>query len=328
MNKPLYLLGYDVGGTKIAVSLGTSEGKILGTERIENKDTYPEVILPLMVEVSRKLVRDAGMEMKDIRAFGVSTPGPADIVNGIMTNPPNNRHWKNVPVKQYLSEHLGIEGFFENDANCGALAEWFYGAGKDCNDFLYLTMSTGIGAGIIASGKLVRGTGFYGGEVGHFVIQQNGRKCNCGLHGCYESYCGGRAIAQRIQEELKDQPNHPLIAFAGGKLEDVDMVALEKGIRSGDEYSVRIWDEVCRRNAQAFGAFINIFNPKKLVLGTIAWAFGDLFMEPVKKYLPEYCWNEMLKDCELVPSALRRDIGAYAGTAAALYFLKENGEIN
>ena len=328
MSQTINLLGYDVGGTKIAVSLGTTDGKLLGTQTLANKDTYPEVILPEMVEVSRKLVKEAGLSMDQIRAFGISTPGPADIPNGIMTEPPNNPHWRNVPIKKYLSEQLGLEGFFENDANCGALAEWFYGAGKGCSDFIYLTMSTGIGAGIIAAGRLIRGTGFYGGEVGHYIIQQDGRKCNCGLHGCYEAYCGGRAIAQRIQEELKDQPDHPLIAFAGGKLEDVDLIALEKGVRAGDDYSVKLWDEMCYRNAQAFGSLINIFNPQKLVLGTLAWACGDLFMEPVKKYLPKFCWEEMLRDCELTPCALRRDIGAYAGTAAALYALKENGEIN
>ena len=148
------------------------------------------------------------------------------------------------------------------------------------------------------------------------------------MNGCYEAYCGGRAIAQRIQEELKDQPDHPLIALAGGNIEDIDFVTLEKGVRSGDAYSLALWDEMCCRNAHAFGAFINIFNPKKLVLGTFAWACGDLFMEPIKKYLPQFCWKEMHEQCELVPSALRRDIGAYAGTAAAIYGLREKGKLN
>jgi len=322
----LIVLGYDVGGTKIAVSLGTSAGKILGKEFVPNKDTYPEEILPKLVEISRKLVAAAGLEMKQVRAFGISSPGPADIPNGIMTAPPNNKFWKNVPIKKYLSDALGIEGFFENDANCGALAELFFGAGRGCDDFIYLTMSTGIGAGIITAGKLVRGTGFYGGEFGHTVLDRNGRLCNCGLRGCYEAYCGGRAIAQRIQEELKDQPEHPLVKIAGG-LENIDLVALEKGVRSGDAYSCKIWDEMCLRNGQAYGILINTFNPKKIVLGTIAWACGDLFLKPVREYTKEFCWKQTYEQCEIVPSELRRDIGAYAGMAAALYCLKENGEL-
>ena len=245
-----------------------------------------------------------------------------------MTTPPNNKYWRNVPIKKYLSENLGIEGFFENDANCGALAEGFFGAGKGCRNFIYLTMSTGIGAGIVAEGKLLHGTGFFAGEIGHFIMERNGRKCNCGLNGCYEAYCGGRAISQRIQEELKDRPEHPLIAFAGGKLEDVDLIALEKGVRSGDEYSLKLWDEICLRNAQAYGILINVFNPEKIILGTIAWACGDLFLDPVRKYLPQFCWPEMLSGCEVVPSELRRDIGSYAGIAAAIYCLKEKGELN
>ena len=108
MSQPVYLLGYDVGGTKIVVSLGTSDGKILGTQRIENKDTYPDVILPLMVETSKKLVSEAGIQLSDIRAFGISTPGPADIPNGIMTAPTNNKHWRNVPSKS-ISKTISMQ---------------------------------------------------------------------------------------------------------------------------------------------------------------------------------------------------------------------------
>ncbi len=319
MKEKMNLLGYDVGGTKIVVSLGSSDGRLLGSARIENKDTHPEDILPQMVSLSRKLVKDAGMTLKDVRAFGVSCPGPADIPNGIMTAPTNNKYWRNVPLKKYLADNLGIPGVFENDANCGALAEWFFGAGKNCSDFIYLTMSTGIGGGIIAENKLVRGTGFYGGEVGHIVIQLGGRHCNCGMDGCYEAYCGGRAIADRIQEELRNRPDEMLYKLVGGDLDKIDLIVLEKGIRAGDPYSVKLWDEVCLRNAQAFGVLINTFNPRKLVLGTIAWAMGDIFLPKVREYLPRFCWKEMLQDCELVPCALRRDIAAWAGIAAAMY---------
>ena len=139
------LLGFDVGGTKIGIGLGTESGKILGSARIPNVDTYPEDILPLMVSESKRLVQEAGLEIGQVSAFGISVPFPADAVNGIMTAPTNNKKWRNVPILSYLKEQLGIPGCFENDANCAALAEWFFGAGKDCKNFIYLTQSTGIG---------------------------------------------------------------------------------------------------------------------------------------------------------------------------------------
>lgn len=321
MSEVFYVLGYDVGGTKLGIGLASSDGRLLGRARLENKDTDPDDILPQLVTIGKQLVAEAGLQMSDVRAFGISAPFPADPVNGIMTKPTNNPKWRNVPIRKYLEDNLGLPGTFENDANCAALAEWYFGAGRGCEDFIYLTMSTGIGGGIIAANKLVRGRGFCAGEVGHMVIELNGRQCACGLKGCYEAYCGGRAIAKRIQQELKDQPDHLIVQLAGGKIEDIDMIAFEKAVRAGNEYAVKLWDEMSLRNAQAFGILINTFNPHRLVLGTFAWAAGDLFLDPIRKHLPQFAWEQCIADCEIVPSELRRDIGYYAGPAAALYFL-------
>ena len=193
---------------------------------------------------------------------------------------------------------------------------------------IYLTMSTGIGAGIIAGGKLIQGKSFLAGEIGHSVLVPYGRQCNCGLKGCYEAYAGGRALAQRMQEELAGQDDHVMLKYAkDNKLENIDLLSLEKAARDGVEYAVKLWDEMCLRDAQAFGMLMNIFNPERIVLGTLAYAAGDFFMAPVKKYLPDFAWKETLQDCELVPSALKREIGSYAGIAGALYELKKEGTL-
>jgi len=316
------VLGFDIGGTKIGVGLVAENGKILGGRRIENKDTYPDEILPLLVKAAQEITAENHLKISDLAGFGISAPGPADVANGVLTEPPNNKYWRNVPILQYLKERLEIPGCFENDANCGALAEGFFGAGRGINDFIYLTMSTGIGGGIVTGGTLVRGTGFYGGEVGHTVLEiHNGRKCGCGMSGCWEAYCSGRNVALHAQELVKDQPDHPMVQAAGGKIEDISMIAVEKAFRAGDPLATEIWDEMALRNAQAMGTLINTFNPKRLILGTLAWAIGDIYVDPIRKYLPRFCWRETLEGCELVPSELRRDIGSYAGAAAAFYFL-------
>ncbi|MBQ9336472.1 MAG: ROK family protein [Lentisphaeria bacterium] len=316
------VLGFDIGGTKIGVGLVSANGKILGSRRIENKDTHPEDILPQLAAAAQELVRENGLKMSDIPGFGISAPGPADVANGILTAPTNNKFWRNVPILQYLKDQLGIPGCFENDANCGALAEGFFGAGRGVNDFIYLTLSTGIGAGIVTGGTLVRGAGLYGGEVGHTVLDiRSDRKCGCGMYGCYEAYCSGRNVALYVQSKVKDQPDHPIVKLAGGKVEDIDMIVIEKAYRAGDALAAEVWDEMALRNAQAMGTLINTFNPRRLILGTLAWAIGDIYVDPIRKYLPRFCWQEMLKDCELVPSELRREISSYAGAAAALYFL-------
>ena len=326
MSKEQYLLGFDIGGTKIGIGLGTADGRILQSERIDNRNTDPAVILPLLAEIAQKEIAAAGLQNSDVLAFGISTPSPADIPNGIITTPPNNPYWRNVPIKKYLEDALHICGCFENDANCAALAEWYFGAGKGCSNMIYLTMSTGIGAGIIAGNKLLQGKSFLAGEIGHAVLVPGGRQCNCGLKGCYEAYAGGRALAQRMQEDAAAVKNHPMLEFAEGyKAENLDLLSLEKAARAGVDYAVKLWDEMCLRNAQAYGMLMNIFNPEKIVLGTIAYAAGDFFMEPIKHYLPEFAWPETLEVCEVVPSKLRRDIGSYAGIAGALYALEQQG---
>lgn len=321
------LLGIDIGGTKIGIGLGDESGRLLGSSYKDNRDTDPAEVLPWIVSEANRLASSAGITVKDIAAFGISAPFPADAARGIMLRPPNNPKWRNVAILDYLKANLGIDGCFENDANCGALAEWFFGAGRNCSDFIYLTMSTGIGGGIIAANKLVRGgKALSAGELGHICIQLDGRECSCGMRGCYEAYCGGRALAARMAEELADKPDSMIMKLASepGK---PDMRTLEAAVRANDPYAVALWNEMSLRNAQAIGAFINAFNPQKIVLGTLAWAVGDLYIQPILKELPRFCWEEPRKACEIVTSELKREISSYAGIAAALNFLKEKGEI-
>lgn len=326
MNNEFPILGFDIGGTKIAVCLGTSRGKILGSKRIDSKDRSPDDVLPELVSIGRELLAASGISEKKLRAIGIGAPAPMDIPNGLILCPTNMKSWKNVPIRDYMKKAFGVETFFDNDANAGALAEWIFGAGKGCENMIYLTMSTGIGGGIIAKGHLIQGKSFLAGEVGHMVIDVKGPLCNCGLRGCYEAFCGGRAIAQRMQSELAGTPEHPIVKAAGGKLENVDMKALVAAVKEKNGYALDIWDKMCFRNAQALGMLINALNPEIIVLGTLAWATGNLFMNPVKNYLPRFCWPEMLSACTIKASALGKDIGEYSGICVALNCLYERGE--
>ena len=315
--------GFDIGGTKIGIGIASESGRLIASDRVDNINTKPEDILPILAEKVKKMLSDNNINKEDIPSFGISAPGPADIPNGILTAPPNNPYWRNVPILKYLQDSLGIKGYFENDANAAAIAEGYFGVGKNCKDYIYLTMSTGIGAGIVTNGTLVQGTGYFGGEYGHTILHADGRQCNCGLKGCYEAYCGGRAVAQDLRRRLKDSPDSAIVRIAGS-LENIDMKALAQAVRENDSFAVQYWEEMIRNNAIAMGSLINIFNPEKLILGTFVWATGDLFLEPLKKYIVNYAWKEMLDQCDITTSALRQDIGYYAGSAVALYNTEKN----
>jgi glucokinase len=325
MSNNFKLFGIDIGGTKIVISLGTSDGKILGSKRIPSHGRGPDEVMPELFAAGHQLLKEANMTSEQLQAIGIGAPAPADIPNGILTAPVNNPLWRDVPIRDLMANEFKTETFFDNDANAGVLAEWMFGAAVGGKNVIYLTLSTGIGGGIIANGKLVRGTGFFAGEIGHICLDPNGPQCSCGMHGCYETFCGGVAVAKRVQSELAAQPEHPIVKYAGGEVDKIDMIAIEKAVRDGNNYAVMLWEELSLRHAQAIGAIINIFNPDKVILGTMAWATGELFMEPLMKHLPDYCWSQMLDECDVVPGKLERAIGDYAGLAVALNYLYEAG---
>ncbi len=325
MKNERYLLGFDIGGTKIAVALGTDTGRIVASKRINSANRSPEEVLEDLAQTSKSLLDANGVKASDLMAAGIGAPGPMDIPKGTIS-PCNMKGWVDVPIRDIIADKLGVRTFFDNDANAGVLAEWFFGAGKRCRDLIYLTMSTGIGGGIIANGHLVVGKAFMAGEIGHIVLNPKGPACSCGLKGCYEAYCGGRALSIRLQRELTGQPDHPLVKFAGGNFENLGYPALIEGVKAQNGYSLNLWDEICMRNAQAIGIFGNTFNPEMIVLGTIAFHAKSLLLEPIRKYIPQFCWRQMIDSMSITTSALGKEIGEYSGICVALNGLFEAGE--
>ena len=216
MNKAFPVLGFDIGGTKIAICLAMSDGTVIATGRVDNKMKTPDEVLPQAVAEGERILASAGISKQELRAIGISSPSPMDFDKGLICNPCNLNGWIDVPIRDYLGKAFETEAFFDNDANGAGLAEWFFGAGKGTQDMIYLTMSTGIGGGIIAGGKLLRGKHNLAGEVGHISVDVNGLKCNCGLTGCYEAYCGGIAMANNLRRELADKPDSMIVQLAGG----------------------------------------------------------------------------------------------------------------
>ncbi len=326
MKETFPVLGFDIGGTKIAVCLGTSDGQLIASSRVNNQDRKPEEVLPELVQAGKQLLADNNIPASALRAIGIGSPSPMDWKKGIILKPCNMKLWEYVPIRDYLAEAFGVETFFDNDANAAGTAEWLFGAGVNTANMLYLTMSTGIGAGIICNGKMLRGAGNYAGEVGHMILDVNGPVCNCGLHGDYEAFCGGKAIAQRLQAELADKPESAIMKAADGKVENIDMKALEIAVRASDPYACKIWDDMIERNAQAMGMLMNIFNPEVIALGTIALRTGDLFMKPLLERIGKYAWPQMRSACSVVTSKLGSKIGELSGIAVALYSLYERGD--
>lgn len=202
-------LTVDIGGTKTACAVATSDGDIV--ERREHRTPVAKGPEACLQRVARDLRSALWAARKGLpgppESIGVAVGGPLDSKAGIVYSPPNLPGWDAVPVKPFLEQEFGLPTFVENDANAGALAERRFGAGRGAGNLVYLTLGTGIGGGIIVDGRLYRGTTDDAGEIGHTTILPEGPPCLCGKRGCLEALVAGPAIAKRAQRLAQDHPN-------------------------------------------------------------------------------------------------------------------------
>jgi glucokinase len=312
-----YIVGVDIGGTKCAVCLGSSEGEVFDRREMEtDPGEEPERVLGKLCEHAKSILRDRNVQMQTLKGVGVSCGGPLDSSTGMILSPPNLPLWIEVPAGDILRrEFPNIHVVLENDANATALAEWKFGAGRGCVNMLYLTMGTGIGCGMILDGRLYHGTNDLAGEAGHQTILLNGPICKCGKKGCLEALSSGPAIARLAQDSLHYGRGKQLVEKAGGKPANITAKHVVECAKEGDAFSIRILEEAGFYMGVGLSNLIQILNPQKIVLGTIAVHAGDLILNPIRETLKEYTWARSLSVCEVVPAELgdrAQDLAAIA----------------
>ncbi len=323
----MYVLGFDVGGTKIAICLaevtfvdGKHACSIIASERIPGGSKQkPDSGVPQMNKVGNRLLLENLPPGETLHAVGVCVPGQIDLGKGTMTLSPNMQAWHDYPLVDKLRENFKVKVKFDNDANGAVVAEKCFGSAQRLENVVYLSMSTGVGGGILANGSVVRGESVLGGELGHLILDVNGPKCNCGMTGCFEAFCGGKRFEERAQEAAKDNPDHPFWKIEGvKKLEDICIRLIRDAAFSGCAESEKWWDEFCLRLAQGIGLCLMTFNPQMAILGTIAMHSGNMLFDKVNEYLPRFAWDKCIRDCQIVPSKLGAQIGELAGIAIAI----------
>lgn len=311
------LVGIDVGGTKVAFAIGDATGRLQATERRPTElsgDGATDV--GRLIADLRALLARANVAAGDIDAIGVAVPSPLDPETGVVLNPPNLPGWHEVPVRALLADAFGVPVFVENDANAAALAEWHFGAARGFEHVVYLTMSTGVGGGLILGGRLHRGVLASAGEVGHAPVEWDGEPCSCGLRGCLEAYVGGASWTRRLRELTPADSR--VAALAGGraaaKPEHVVLAA-----REGDPFALA---ELARWNeyvARGLVALVFTLAPQAIVLGTIAVAAGEaLSLAPIRARVRERAWPFLVERLEILPAALGDSLPYHAAIGVAL----------
>ena len=317
-----HVVGIDIGGTKLATVVADRTGHILGKVRKPTlAERGPEYALDLLFDMVRETVSLAGLEQDAISAIGVSCGGPLDTKTGIVYSPPNLPGWDALPLKTKLESEFQVPVTIENDANASALAEYRFGGGRGYNAVLYMTMSTGIGGGIVIDGHIYHGANDSAGEVGHQILLPDGPPCGCGKRGCLEALCSGPAIARRAQAAIQAQIIEAktsatmLLNLAGGHIEDVKSEHVLTAARTGDALALQLINETAYYMGWGIANLVNILNPDIVLLGTIAIAAGNLLLDPIRKTVSEFAMPRPAEAVKIAPAQLGEALGDLAAIA-------------
>jgi glucokinase len=211
-------IGVDIGGTQMRVAVLQGSTLISRVGMLTGMDTAPESMMPRIFSAIEQALREARTGIEQVSSIGVATPGPINHRTGVIYAPPNLPGWRKVPLRDIFQQRFTLPIFVENDANAAALGEYFFGAGRGSSTMVYLTISTGIGGGMIIDGKIIEGVNGTAGEWGHMSIDRNGALCPCGNRGCLEYLASGTSIARIANEAIENGQGGELLAFASAML--------------------------------------------------------------------------------------------------------------
>ncbi len=276
---PEHVLALDIGGTKLAAGVVDHAGQVLSFVRAQTKvEEGPDAVIERLLILGHEAMTESGHGRAAVTAVGIGCGGPLDPVSGRVQGPPGLPGWDDVPIVERVSAAYGLPAFLENDATAAVLGEHRFGPWGDIRHMLYLTVSTGVGGGVIYDGRLYRGAAGNGGEFGHVIIDWNGRLCGCGQRGCIEAYASGSSIARRAAEALAAGEASSMSEAAAVTAETVSSHA-----RRGDPLAVRIWDETTAALGRAVAVMVNVAEPELVVLGGGVTRAGDALLLPVRR---------------------------------------------
>jgi glucokinase len=315
------LVGIDVGGTKTAVVLSYHPPEVLARAEFATRPAKgPQPALNLIKKTIHDLLSGQGLDVSTILRLGVSCGGPLDRLRGIIQSPPNLPTWEDVPLKAILEEEFKVECLVENDANAGAVAEHRFGAGKGCQNMVFLTMGTGLGAGIITDGRLYRGTNDLAGEVGHIRLTRTG-PIGHNKAGSAEGWASGGGMAQLAAQSVaaaQKKGRKSLLAEHVRSGKPITAREVGAAAQKGDAVALDIVRSTGERLGEVLAILVDVLNPERVVIGGLALRLGDLLLEPARRVLRREALEQSASVCQVVPAAFGESIGDVAALSVAM----------
>jgi glucokinase len=309
-----YVVGIDLGGTNIVVGTVAEDGsELIG---LVSEPTLPEQGSDAVVARIVKLARASLAEVrgKTVAGVGIGAPGPLDTARGLVLLTPN-LGWTNFPLRDRITEALGLPATLDNDANCAIFGEWWRGAARGAEHVVGLTIGTGIGGGIVLGGQIYHGASDIAGELGHMTIDSTGRRCKCGNYGCLEAYASGPAIAARAVEGVEAGADTSLPAYVRGDLSQVTAQVVYEAAHDGDEYAREVVHDTAKVLGAGVANIINIFNPQVVVICGGVTLAGDQLFVPLRSEVKRRAFKPAVSACRIVPGELTGTAGVYGAAA-------------
>ena len=277
------VLALDLGGTNYRLALANDKGELLKRFSAPVKPDDPEQTIEHIKNAISDLL--SGINRSTVSGMGAAIAGLVTQDTGVLLTSPNLLAWYHTPVKEIFERELKLPVWVGNDATLAALGEYKFGAGKGCHDLIYITVSTGIGGGIITGGKLLLGTSGFAAEVGHMTIDVNGPRCNCGNIGCLEMLASGTAIARIAAERLSKGEKSTITDLIAGDLSKISAEMVEKAARAGDAMAMAVMNTAGTNLGVGVVNLVHIFNPELIIIGGGVSKAGDLIFEPVRQVI-------------------------------------------
>lgn len=314
-----YVVGVDMGGTKILAAVINDKGEIVQQAKTATKPKKgPDGVIKRIERCIREAIDGAELETSQIRAIGIGSPGPLDPETGVIIFAPN-LGWSNVPLKAKLETIFGIPTFVDNDVNLGTLGEYAFGAGQGVKNLVGIFVGTGIGGGIILDGKLFHGINKTAGEIGHMIVDANGPRCGCGNFGCLEAVASRTGITKELQKAiLKKGQKSELLKLNGGKLDQIRSQAIAKAVKRGDKLTVKVMQRAGKYLGISVASIVHFLNPEMIVFGGgVIEAMRDSLLDPIRQTAAEYALPTTMDGVQIVKAALGDNAGVIGASVLA-----------
>ena len=306
-----YVVGVDLGGTKIYTALVDLEGNIIKEKTVETLANEGEQAVMGRIIDTINYVID-GTDKDSIRSIGMGSPGPLDVKNGIIIEN-SNLPFKNFAIVKTIRETYDLPTYLDNDANVATLGEFMFGAGKGTENMVFITASTGIGGGAVLNGKLFRGATGNALEVGHTIVATEGPRCGCGNVGCAEAFGSGTAIGKRAKEAVASNVETTLKNY-----EDVTAKEVFKEAANGDRVAKNILETSLTYLGIAVANTITNFDPEKVVIGGGVVNGGDIVLDTIRRVVSERCMKTFVENCTVEKAVLGGKAGVLGAAALAI----------